>query len=297
MARGHVTHLFSAAYDGELDAARSELLAAHLERCEDCAARYETFRDSIDALRALPAARMPRPVHVPSTAPVAERAGPLARLRGVRWPRILPGGATAIAAVAAAVILVLVSRQNPSGPQTASNAALPRAAAGAAAACASARPAAPVAVPASFANQARASEPGRPGEVLLLATQATQATPGQRVPVYALLTAPRAALSGPGGAAGSLTSAAAPCLSVAAVDPTGGHRSSAVPFSSGGAVAGPQALGSGGSADQSSPAFSEFTVPTSAAPGTVLHVTATVPAGYPLGGTPPLTVELVITVG
>ena len=49
-------------------------------------------------------------------------------------------------------------------------------------------------------------------------------------------------------------------------------------------------------APATSEAIQSFTIPAGTQPGTVLHITATVPAGYPQAGDPAFTVDLAITV-
>lgn len=108
----HVDDLFSAAYDDALTERQRRFFTEHLQECSQCRSAYEQFHLSVDTVRALPPARMPIPVHLPSTAPVAEQR-PLARLRLPWTPRFRPGMATGVAALAAAVLVaVAVTHQS-----------------------------------------------------------------------------------------------------------------------------------------------------------------------------------------
>ena len=81
--RRHLDDLFSAAYDDELSPIEEARFHAHMQSCAPCAAAYAEFRSTVEALREMPKARMPHVVHLPSTAPVAERA-PRPRI-GLGW--------------------------------------------------------------------------------------------------------------------------------------------------------------------------------------------------------------------
>lgn len=294
MPRDHVSDLFSAAYDGGLSSEQAERFSAHIERCAACATDYDAFRQSLLALRATPRARMPRPVHIPSTPPVAEQRPGAAWWQRIRMRRLVPGGATAIAAVAAAVILVLVTRQasglQPSNrPLSAGALATPTAGA-----CPSALSSAAVAgPPAGYQHRASAADPGRPGQELVLATQSGSAAPGAAVVVYAQLSVPRPSAAAPGATASGLEVGAVPCVSVTGLSSSGTPAALAAPGVFGGAA--PNGSNPVGRA-QAAQALLTFTVPPGTAPGTQLHVVATVPPGYPDAGEPPLTADLIITV-
>src|SRR5258706_292111 len=76
----------------------------HLPHCERCAAAAEEFRTAIDAVRALPAARMPVRVVLPATPPVAERRSWPPWLRVPRLGPAWGAGALAAAGIAAVVV-------------------------------------------------------------------------------------------------------------------------------------------------------------------------------------------------
>jgi hypothetical protein len=107
----HVDQLFSAAYDGDLDAGARAAFDLHLAGCPACAAGFARLTTAVDALRELGPARMPRPVRLPEGAPAAAR-------HLVRWPLRLPRGGRLVAgltaagmvAVAGGVTAVVVSR-------------------------------------------------------------------------------------------------------------------------------------------------------------------------------------------
>lgn len=297
----HVDDLFSAAYDDQLSDSQRQWFTAHLHECSPCRTAYEHFQSGIDTLRSMPSARMPIPVHLPSTPPVAEQS-PLARLRLPRLLSFRPGLATGLGALGAAVLVaVAVTHQSST---TTGTGALSEAGGGAqyaqqqpAAQCPLPATAASASPPAGFDHDAVKTDPARPGQRLVLATSATRVSAGAQVPVYALLTAPNAAAAAPAAPAASGGSiAAVPCLSVSGASvpartSNGGGSAAAPAFASPGA-----ALGAPGSADRAGAPLLYFTVPADTPSGTVLHVTATVPAGYPQPGDPALSVELTITV-
>ncbi|MBV8194432.1 MAG: zf-HC2 domain-containing protein, partial [Candidatus Dormibacteraeota bacterium] len=106
MPTDHVEQLFSAAFDEELSAGEAERFHQHLAACAVCREAFDRFRATVAAVRGLPQARMPLPVHLPSAEPQGERSR-IAAIRGrLSRVRLSPGGATVIAAVAAAVIVV-----------------------------------------------------------------------------------------------------------------------------------------------------------------------------------------------
>jgi hypothetical protein len=295
MARDHVRDLFSAAYDDMLNAHDAARFQVHVEQCDGCAAEYDAFRQSVDAVRAMPAARMPRPVHVPSTPPIAELPTIGTRWRRLRIPRLrlLPGAATGIAAVAAVALLILATR---GGGGTSDRTSL---SAGSAAvppngqstvACPTALTGTVSGPPADYQHRVSASDTGRrPGEELVLATQTGTAHAGSQVVVFAQLTVPRPSLGAPGANAPLTKVGELPCLAVNGASP--GLRP--------GLFAPTEAVGAqpGGATVSGTPTPLEtFTVPAGTPSGTQLHIVATVPPNYPQAGEPPLTVDLVITV-
>src|SRR5205807_3508 len=107
MARDHIEHLFSAALDDALTPREQATFDAHLHACTACVDAYARFRASVEALRELPRARMPHPVHLPSTPPVAELRPRWRRLPRAPRPQFRFGGATAIALAGAAVVIAI----------------------------------------------------------------------------------------------------------------------------------------------------------------------------------------------
>jgi len=307
MAPKHLHDLFSAAYDGALGVEQAERFRAHLDSCLECAQAYDAFRTSIDAVRALPAARMPLPVHLPSDAPVAEQTL-AARLRRLPRFRFVPGAATAVAALAAAAIIVLALNHPGGGGVATSGGAGPLANSASGAATACPRPASAsqsTQALASFPDRVSRSDPTRPGQELVLATTSGSAARGTQVLVYAQLTLPQASAgapnaAAPGSGAPSNTVAALPCL----------HLSGAGPIAFAPATTTQHAAGSAAAPNQPAPvdrvpsdalsaapaAIQAFTVPPATPVGTVLHIVASIPANYPQAGDPPLTVSLDITV-
>lgn len=294
MATDHVDQLFSAAVDDDLAPKQDAAFHAHLSSCDTCAASFATFRESIDRVRRLPHGAMPLPVHLPSGAPVAERATAAAWLRKL-VPRTLPfGAASGIAAIAALAIVVLgLSRGGaPASSGNAPNAASPRAIAGAA-------PALPASCPTSassalppYSYRVSAGDPSRPGQQLTLAASDQSVAAGSTIQLSAVLTAPAPELAAPGASAAAASISVAPCLTVSGISssivtaPAGAFNPSA-------AAPAPQQLGS-----SASPAVpgAELTIPPGTPPGTVFHVIATIPADYPGTHQAPLSVALAITV-
>lgn len=216
MAERHATAMFSEAFDGALDARRRERFDTHLASCAPCAAAFAEYAAALDTLRALPPARMPVAVHLPSTPPRAAR-------RGLPWsfPSLTPARlAYATGGLAAAALLVSVGvAVSHRGGQDLSTANRPQAAGALA-------PAAPSkgADTAGFVNRVTVSIPGRPDAVLVLATDRTTYAPGATVRVIAHVVvtgaagaaagpvAPAPATAGPGG--GNVNSLALPDTSV-----------------------------------------------------------------------------------
>lgn len=219
MGTRHVTELHSAAYDGELSAGERRRYEDHLATCPDCAAAAEQFRQAIDAVHALPAARMPQRVVLPSTPPTMERAGGLAallqmarrRVPGLRTTPAWGAGALAAAGIAAVVLVVhahggpssnastaLSDRPQFAGGSQAGGAAAPNAQSRSASisvgacplpqALVTASPGSAVSNPPGFDNRVTVNNAQRPGEQLILATTSNHVAPGSTVLVYAALT-------------------------------------------------------------------------------------------------------------
>jgi hypothetical protein len=299
----HTDDLFSLAYDGQLSDSQRQRFDAHLRECAECRSGYEHFQTSVDALRALPAARMPRQVHLPSTPPVAERRTPV-RLGWPGFLRYRVGLASGLAAAAAvALVVVAVTHQAPRGASPTGSygaAAVPaqRGAGetgGAAETASCPRPASSTAgaPPASFSHRSVATDAARPGQQLLLATTSGQAEAGAQVPVYAVLTASLPVAGNRGAPSAGASIAAIPCVTAATplhLVPAGPLSDSAEHGAAAtGAKAAQQAPGDGA-------ALFYVTVPSGTPSGTTLRVMATIPAGYPDTGNPAITAELTITV-
>jgi anti-sigma factor RsiW len=312
MTRRHVDDLFTAAHDDDLSAIDDARFHAHIRSCKDCSAAFAEFTATVEALRELPKARLARPIHLPSTPPVADRSG-RARI-SLDWLnagllRRFP--ATAIAG-AAAVVLIIVALVHSSGVPngTLSTAAGSDHGAGSAAAPAIASPATngqdaactqPVTAvtgaspPVSFSAPQVITSPNLPGARLVLAASALSVKPGQSVTLYAQLSLPVPSLGAPGrtGVAPA-TRAVRPCVSV------GVGNSSQVIGTTSGALAGggfEPGVGSPNAVRPSTGAATllGFTVPPGLAPGTELHVVASIPAGFEAPGSPALTATLTLT--
>jgi len=299
----HAEDLFSSAYDDTLSYAQQQWFSKHLRECAECRQAFEHFHSSVDALRALPSAHMPIPVHLPSSPPVAVEH-PLARLRLRRF-LLRPGLATGVAFAAAAVILA-VTLTHQSVPLNGTGASKSVAGTalhagngnGAAASnCPLSASRASEAPPQGFGQRRTATEAGRPGQQLVLATVSAQAAAGSQVQIYALLTAPQPVAEAPSATLGlTPLTADVPCVAVASTSRIAGFTQPTLGRSQAGAVAQPQsATGNKFAGSSSSPIYT-FDVPAGAAMGTVLRITATVPADYPQPGDPSMTVELTLTV-
>jgi len=310
----HVEDLFSGAYDDALTPREAERFAAHLRECDACASAYEAFHASVDALRALPAARMPVMVHLPSTPPVAEQRAFPVRLPRAWRPQLRAGFATGIAAAAAVVLVVLaVSHQGGGGTSPGSSTALeaPSSTGGATTTPGCPAPAAASAsqqLTSGFDNREVKTEPDRPGQQLVLATASDHYAPGSQVAVYSLLTAPLPAAAAANGTVAPTTSVAAvPCVRVEAASalpsqggtapvPAGGRAVFATPAPAAAGSGAGSSIGAGAVPGSPLTPILYFSIPPNTPSGTVLHVVATVPAGYPQPGDPAFSVDLVITV-
>ncbi|HXZ99315.1 MAG TPA: zf-HC2 domain-containing protein [Candidatus Binatia bacterium] len=211
MSQAHVQDLLSAACDGELSAAERRRFDRHLEGCPTCSAAYTEMSTMVDAVRELPAARMPRPVLLPSGPPVRARAARLGWLGSLRnpWAAGLAGAAVA-AAVALAVVLPGRLTAGPAEPVAAGGAGLSAVpSAGSAHTCAgcaapsaasvpeagpefSGTQCAPAPIPASAASAERPPAgfsntdlQTRGATTVVVATQAAAYAPGQTVVIYA----------------------------------------------------------------------------------------------------------------
>ncbi|MFZ2032242.1 MAG: zf-HC2 domain-containing protein [Candidatus Dormiibacterota bacterium] len=307
--RRHLDDLFSAAYDDELSPIEEARFHAHMQSCAPCAAAYAEFRSTVEALREMPKARMPHVVHLPSTAPVAERA-PRPRI-GLGWfnlgvVRRFP--ATAIAGAFVVLLAVTALLHSGSTPTSTSSNPLQGPAAdsgqhGSAAgqqvpttSCTSIVGIAGAGLPASFSQEDLATNPAQPAERLILAAPTLQVTAGKPAVVYAELSVPLGSAANPGAASAPLPARAVlPCVSVSVVSSS--LRLDLLP-----AVAAPQPQGAGStyapgfviSPTTTGPLLS-FQVPAGLPPGTEVRVVATIPAGYTGSNSPLLTAELTLT--
>jgi hypothetical protein len=307
--RRHLDDLFTAAYDDELSPIDEARFQTHMQSCAPCAEAYAEFRATVEALRELPPARMPHVVHLPSTPPVAERS--VRPHIGLGWfnlgiVRRFP--ATAIAGAAAVVLLIAALAHGTGGTPTNSPQSLaqPNAAGGAASgaipetACTQIVGITGTSPPMSFTHQDLATDAAQPALHLVLAAPSLMVSAGKPAYVYAQLSLPVASLSNPGTQATAPPARAVlPCVSIA----VGNSQNQLAPLPAGsGAYGNPASLGHGNVT--AAPAYQDngatgpflaFNVPSGLAPGTEIHVTATVPAGYTGPGSPPLTAELTLT--
>ncbi len=308
--RRHVDDLFSAAYDNDLSPIDDARFHSHMQSCAPCATAFAEFTASVEALRELPPARMPHAVHLPSTPPVAERT---ARGRtSLGWLNLgllrrFPATAAA-AAVAAVLVIIAVTHGTgiTNGTDTTQSGAYGAShnVPGPVAATASCtQPIVRVtgsSLPAGFSALKQISVATQPGVRLVLATSSLDVAAGHPVDVYAQLVVPVSSAAAPGAASGAgSTLAFRPCVSIGvegtslALVPTtyGNSVPVAVPGSANGEGASPAAAGSPGGSD----AVITFDIPAGLAPGTKLHLIATVPAGYEGYGTPELSATLTLT--
>ena len=301
MASDHVDELFSIAVDDELSAPQSQRFHRHLATCARCAQAYDSFRSAVQSVRALPPARMPLPVHLPSTSPGPERGTAAAWLRGLRRRWVVPGSATALAGAGALVIVLIALTRSSGTPNVTLSSGGGGAANSQSAACVQ-RASGPATLDTgTYTNRATKTDPSRPGQTLVLATDASTVSAGGQVVVYADLSVPVPVAGAPGAPASSAAASVVPCLSLTGLPQPAASALTVAP-----APAGAYAPMAGapqpaqGSAAQAPPASAlplrAFTVPPGTPPGTVLHIVATVPGGFPDAGQQFLSVELTITV-
>ncbi len=310
MTPRHLDNLFSRAYEGEMTPIEEARFDTHMKSCAPCAAAYAEFKATVEELRGLPKARMPHAVHLPSTAPVAEiatrpRAGwgwlNLGILR--RFPATAVAGAFVIVIAIGALVHGNGSPSTGSStPVNAPNASSDHGTAGSAAAGSGTAASCSIVTitgaspPASFSQEDLATDPAQPALHLTLAAPTLKVTAGKSAVVYAQLSVPVPGLSNPGTATSQLPSRAAlPCVAVSVG--TSPRFQVVVP-----AEQTPEAQGSGAfgqpaplpATATTGPLFT-FQVPAGLAPGTEVHVVATVPAGYAGPTSPQLTAELTLT--
>ena len=314
--RRHVDDLFTDAFDDTLSPIDDARFRAHMASCKDCSAAFAEYTATVEALREMPKARMARVVHLPSTPPVAEET---ARRRvSIGW--LNPGGllrrfpATALAGAAAVVLIVIAlahgaGSTSPTG-QTAANGDQggPVPAVGQPgsttqdAACASQVTAVVgSSPPAGFSQPEVVAAPSLPGARLVLSASALSPAAGQKVDLYAEFSLPQVSVVLPGSTSPTTaTHSLRPCVTVTDGGKQLGLTGAPPIYGSNGPgsdVPSPESPAPGGAVAGSTggtPIFA-FTVPAGTAPGTVLHVVATVPAGYEGFGSPALTATITIT--
>jgi hypothetical protein len=306
--RRHVDALFTAAHDDDLSPIDDARFHAHIRSCKDCAAGFAEFTATVEALRELPKARMARVVHLPSTPPVAERsARPWLTLGWLNAGLLRRFPATAVAG-AAAVVLIIVALVHNGGahPMTTSSnfGSSTQPVVGAPGGNAHDTACTPAiatisgsSLPANFSQARVATDAKLPGARLVLATSSLSVSAGQRVTVYAQVSLPVTSVAAPGATSVPATRAVRPCVSVA-VDGTGEILGAGSGTAAG--VAHPPEVvpGIASPAPLNQPVrpapLLTFTVPQGLAPGTELHVVASIPAGYEGPGSPALTATLTL---
>ncbi len=135
---------------------------------------------------------------------------------------------------------------------------------------------------------------------LVLATSTLDVAAGHPVDVYAQLVVPVSSVAAPGAASGAgSTLAFRPCVSIGVEGTSLGlvpaSYGSSVPVAVPGPANGDLATPAAAGAPSGSGAVVTFDIPAGLAPGTELHLTATVPAGAEGYGTPALTATLTLT--
>ena len=310
MAAEHMFERFSEAFDRQLDPDTKHLFDEHIGNCSECAAGYGEFGEAIEALRALPAAAMPVAVHLPETPPVAQATPLWHRLRA--FPvRLRVGLGTAIAGLAAAVLLLVAMQPHTESLSTALASPAPAQARNGAAGIAAAVPQADAAIvcgpqglatqgmatpPTGFDNMAERGDPTRPNQQLVLATQGNRVRAGATVLVFARLTAPMATAGAASGAPITpVLSQSLPCVVLSNAVALDAHAAA------GGALSAPGRsfeLAAVPTADISvgSAPLQAITIPSGLPSGTTVVLRATVNGGYPHSGDAQLVVELTLTV-
>jgi anti-sigma factor RsiW len=213
MGTRHVNELLSAAYDDALTAAERRRYDEHIATCQECANAAEQLRHTLDAVRALPAARMPQRVGLPRTPPQPERRAGF-RLPGVLGGlprlRLTPAWSAGTMVAAGLIAVVVVVRATGGGGSSSTTSSVPalgfdqkgaagaapnRAASGALVgtcplplAVVSAKPRPAATDPPGFTNRVSVATPQRPGQALVLATTSSHYAAGSQVLVYAALT-------------------------------------------------------------------------------------------------------------
>ncbi len=312
--RRHVDDLFTGAYDDDLSPIDEARFQAHLRSCPDCSAAYSEFTATVEALRELPKARMAQVVHLPSTAPVAEESRRTRISLGWLNAGLLRRFPATALAGAFAIALIVVALVHGAGGSTATSsegstaavapAAGPVGDAGgagstSAADVACAQDVVPVAgstPPANFSQPVVTKSLKQSGDQLDLAASTLSVMAGQKVTLYAQLSEHLASAGPPGStdSAPAAIRAVRPCLAIGvgsealSVFPGLTSPEFAVPVPEGASSEGIPAASAAGS-------LVTFTVPAGLAPGTVIHVEATVPAGFEAVGSPALTATLTIT--
>lgn len=313
--RRHVDDLFTGALDGDLSPIDEARFHAHLQSCRDCSAAFTEFTATVEALHELPKARMARVVHLPSTPPVAEKS-PRGRL-SLGW--LNPGTvlrrfpATAVAGAVAAVLVIVALTHAGSVPAT--NSSDVAGGANPAVAPAPAQDAAcsqPTAItestpPVQFAAAQVVTNANLPGVRLVLAASSLSVESGQNVSVFAQVSYPVTTAQLPGATSiPSPSRAVRPCVSVAVggsaqvlggsgYDAATGAPSVTVPVAIPSTDQGGSGVGLPGIATPPVEPLVNFTVPAGLAPGTVLRVVASLPAGFDGPGSPALTATLTLT--
>jgi anti-sigma factor RsiW len=309
MSRRHVDALFTAAHDDDLSPIDEARFHAHIRSCKDCSAAFAEFTATVEALRELPKARMARVVHLPSTPPIAEPSGrPWISLGWLNAGLLRRFPATAIAGAAAAVLIIIALVHNGSAVPTTSSTysgsgsqpvvgapgvnAQDSACTPAIAAINASSP------PAGFSPARVVTTSSLPGARLVLAASSLTVKPGQNVIVYAQLSLPVASLGIPGTTAvPPATRTVRPCVSVAVAGKgvTVGAGSGTEAVAAPAPVVAPGIASPAALPEPSGTApLLAFTVPSSLAPGTELHVVASIPAGFDGPGTPALTATLTL---
>lgn len=320
MAERHVEALFAPAYDGRLDDGQRRRFDDHLSTCDQCAAAFADHCAAGDALRSLPAARMPVPVRLPSHAPRPAHRSLRERLALQSGGRLILMGAGATAAVVVAAFLVLHNAQQNTLTTSGAEAVGTRggAATGTSISSSSSSHSAYAAGAApqfggagsatDFSNAVTVERSGRSGEVLVLATTQQSYAAGATVQVDARLVFRRASVATPAPVPG-ITQQAPPA---AAAQPRAGLSDVALapviaepvvsllsPTSLSGAASGaaPSQAPIAIATSAGTSGFFQLTIPATARSGEVLTIVATVPAGVPSSADVlPVTAVLQITV-